>query len=233
MTREEARELLAAYALGALDPEERQAVEAHLQASEDLRRELAGFLETAAALGEAVPRVEPPPELRRSVLAVAARPDRRAREGWKPVLALAAGLVLVLAGLLVRAEQERQALRARLDQQEALLALLASPGARVAELRGPVRGEVRFVYDPSRGMGALVVHDLQDPGAGFVYQLWLIRGTQADNGGVFRPEPGRTVVLPVRADIGRYEVVAVTVERGPHGVARSQNQPVLVGRLRI
>ncbi len=233
MTREEARELLAAYALGALSKEEREAVEAHLQASVELRRELAEFVEAAAALGEAVRRAEPPPDLRERILEVARQPERKARPWGKSALALAAALVLVLGGLLLQARRELQALRARLDQQEELLALLASPGARVTDLEGRVRGQVRFVYDPARGIGALVVHDLQDPGAGFVYQLWLIRGGQADSGGVFRPQPGRTVVLPVRADIGRYEVVAVTVERGPHGVARSQNQPVLVGRLRI
>ncbi len=233
MTPEEARELLPAYALGALAEDERAEVEAHLERSEELRRELARFLETAAELADALPRAEPPPDLRRRVLEAALASPRPRRQWWQPALALAAGLVLALGGLALRLNQERQALRARLDQQEELLALLASPGARVADLQGAVRGQVRFVYDPGRGVGALVVHDLQDPGAGFVYQLWLIQGSQADNGGVFRPEPGRTVVLPVRTDLARYEVVAVTVERGPHGVARSQNQPVLVGRLRI
>lgn len=233
MTREEARELLAAYALGALTEEEREALEAHLQDSPDLRRELAEFLETTAALGEAFRRAEPPLDLRERILSATQESAPKAREWWRSALALAAALVVLLGGLLLQAQREKRALRVRLDQQEELLALLASPAARVTDLQGRVRGQVRFVYDPGRGMGALVVRDLQDPGAGFVYQLWLIRGGQADSGGVFRPHPGQTVVLPVRADIGRYEVVAVTVERGPHGVARSQNQPVLVGRLRI
>lgn len=233
MTREEARELLAAYALGALTEEEREALEVHLQDSPDLQRELAEFLETTAALGEAFRRAEPPLDLRDQVLAVTRRPAPKAKQWWRPALALAVGLVVVLAGLLFQSQTEQRALRARLDQQEELVALLASPQARATDLEGPVRGQVRFVYDPGRGMGALVVRDLQDPGAGFVYQLWLIRGGQADSGGVFRPHPGQTVVLPVRADLRRYEVVAVTVERGPHGVARSQNQPVLLGRLRI
>ena len=64
---------LAAYALGALDPEERRQVEDLLARSEEARRELAGMLDITAALASALPAAEPPPGLRARLLAEAER----------------------------------------------------------------------------------------------------------------------------------------------------------------
>lgn len=58
-----------AYSLNALSPEERAAYEAALAESEELRAEVAGFTDTAAVLGLAVPPVQPRPELRAELLA--------------------------------------------------------------------------------------------------------------------------------------------------------------------
>jgi len=58
-----------AYSLDALSPEERAAFEAALAESEELRAEVAGFTDTAAVLGSAVPPIQPRPELRAELLA--------------------------------------------------------------------------------------------------------------------------------------------------------------------
>jgi len=226
----EDRDLIAAYALDALSPEEREAAEALLARDPEARAELAHFLEVAAELGRAFPASEPPRELRERImgrLQPRARPEAR----WQVAFALAAAVAVVLGGLAYTLYARLVGLEVRLARQEQVLALLASPTARVATLTGRVPGSVRLVYDPQGNLGALVVRDLQDPGAGFVYQLWLVTGQRADSGGVFRPVPGQSLVLPIQADFRRYEIVAITVERGPLGVARTQNQPVLVGRL--
>ena len=98
-------ESLAAYALGALEVEERAEVEAHLEGCARCRRQLHTYTEAAAALGEGAPQVEPPPELRQRLLerAAALGPATRPRQRlprW-PLLAppsaaaVAAGVLLL------------------------------------------------------------------------------------------------------------------------------------------
>jgi putative transcriptional regulator len=63
-TRDDILELIPLYALGALDAGETAQVEDALLADPSLRAELDAHRDAAAALGEAVPRVEPSPALR-------------------------------------------------------------------------------------------------------------------------------------------------------------------------
>lgn len=72
MTHDEASSLLPAYALGAL--EDTAAIEAHLSACSVCAADLAGYLDTTAALGAAVEHVVPPSSLRARVLAHAPAP---------------------------------------------------------------------------------------------------------------------------------------------------------------
>lgn len=68
MTHEEYKEMLAEHALGTLDAKEATALEAHLATCDDCRRELAAWLDTAAALSYSAPRAEPPVALRSRLL---------------------------------------------------------------------------------------------------------------------------------------------------------------------
>jgi anti-sigma-K factor RskA len=61
--------LTGAYALNALNPDERTALERHALANEDSREEVRGLSETAALLAYGTPAVAPPPELKDSVMA--------------------------------------------------------------------------------------------------------------------------------------------------------------------
>lgn len=110
------RDLAAAYALGALSPEETRAFESYLATSAEARQEVAELRETAALLALSGPEAAPSPDLRARVLeAVSAsklrslpsvpatrQPGRR----LSPVLwgALAASL-LIAVGLGLRAER--------------------------------------------------------------------------------------------------------------------------------
>jgi len=231
---EQASELLAAFALHALDRDEAQAVSAHVQSCAECQRELGSLQRVTGQLGSAVRQVSPPPGLREAVLAgIQIRQDViQVRRGWTVGLAVAAALVLLtLAGLGVSLGRQLAAISTRLAAQEQVLALLAAPSARSVSLTGSVPAAVRFVYDPDRGRGALVVSDLQDPGREFVYQLWLIAGTQPESAGTFRPASGRPVVLPLVADFSRYQAVAISVERGPTGALQPTTTPVLLGKL--
>jgi anti-sigma-K factor RskA len=69
--------LLSAHALGALDPDEADEAERLIAVSQACRRAFEEALETATAIALATEPVEPPPELRRRILAAA----RRLRDG--------------------------------------------------------------------------------------------------------------------------------------------------------
>ncbi len=230
MTHDELRELIAAYTLDALTPGEVREVEAHLPMCEECRHDLRLMREVAGDLAAGVRMVQPPAALRARILDAIAFP-RRARPWTLGIAALAAALAVVLAGVSLSLNQRLTALTERLAAQEQVLALLASPSAKTAALSGSVQANVRFVYDPARRQGALVVSDLRDPGAEFVYQLWLVAGQEPQSVGVFRPVPGRPIIVPVAADFSRYQVVAISVERGPQGASRPTSPPILAASL--
>ena len=73
---------LAAYALGALDPEERRSIDAHLETCPSCRAELRSFAETTWEIAE-TQRREVPPGLRAAIVDRA----RRDGSGWAGRLA--------------------------------------------------------------------------------------------------------------------------------------------------
>jgi len=232
VTHEQVWELLPAFALHALDHDQAQDVAAHLASCDRCRHELAALLQITDELGTAVAQVAPPPGLRDAVLA-RIRPRRDVitlTRGWPVGLAAAAVVIVVLAALGTSLYRQLAVLSARLAAQEQVLSLLAAPSARSVALTGEVPATVRFVFDPERRQGALVVAELRDPGRESVYQLWLIAGTRPESAGVFRPTPGQPVVLPVAADFTRYQAVAVSVERAPAGASQPTATPILVGK---
>ena len=251
MTHDELRELLAAYALDALDSEDERAVEAHLATCPDCRRDVAALREAAASLATGVPAVEPPAALKTRIMRatelearveppapVTPLPAGRPRNWSLAMAALAAALAVVLGGLNLSLNRrvatltiQVNAFSERLTMQEQVLTLLASPSARTAALRGSVQARVRFVYDPLRRQGVLVVSDLPDPGAEFVYQLWLVTGQTPESAGVFRPVAGRSIIVPVQADFMRYQAIAISVERGPTGALAPSADPILLATL--
>ncbi len=233
MTHEEVQELLAGYALNALDPAEIPGLEAHLSGCAVCQRELAMLREVASVLAEGVASVEPPAALRSRILA-AVRPARgpRAVHPWAFGLAAVAAVLLVaLAGVGVTLNHRLAVLSERLASQERILVLLANPTARTVSLTGSVQARVRLFYEPERKSGALIVVDLDDPGRDFVYQVWLIAGQEPESAGVFRSTLGQPMIVPIAADFARYQIIAITRERGPIGVQRPTTQPILAGTL--
>jgi len=154
-------------------------------------------------------------------------------------LGVAAALALVLGGVTLGQSQRIRALLAhmailssRLAAQERVLALLTSPTSRTAILQGSVQANVRFVYDPAAGYGALVVADLRAPEPGAVYQLWLVGEEEPRSAGVFRPIAGQTIAVSVDADFRRHQGVAISIEQGPRGSAAGPTSaPVLSGKI--
>jgi anti-sigma-K factor RskA len=181
------------YAIDALDDDERVRFEHHLAGCEACQEEVAGFRATAARLGDAAAET-PPPALRDSVLAAAARTPQiggartpsGSRNLAKIVLAVAAALVVVMTGWL--------ALRPS-DPDAELIDQVASAGDSRTR---PIEGDGwagRLVWSDEVGQAVLVVDEMPDPPSGKVYETWVIDSLGARRSTTFRPnQDGRTVV---------------------------------------
>jgi hypothetical protein len=215
----EIREQLEAYALGALDDEERAAVEDHLAGCADCRRAAAEAAEAASALPLALAAASPldlPASLEDRVLA---RVDRdggvpRRRPWWRPRAALALA-TLVLAALFVGwnarlqdAQSQEKDLRARLARLQSLQPVVLE----VIDSRHTVK---RVLLPPddqpeSRAYGKVftrtdspdvvaMANRLPRPPAGQVYRLWVTSGGRTRPIGVMPLDKGGFALLVFEA----------------------------------
>lgn len=227
-----AHELTAAYALDALDPEERRAYEAHLETCSHCQQELASFWETTEALAVAASGPAPSAALRERVLAdVRAEPPRnvvslesRRRRAAPALAAVAAVAAVVALGIGLWATSlsgELDETRAALERERQAAAIVADAGSRTVDLAA---GSGRLVVGRD-GRAALVLPDLGPAPSGLTYQAWIIEGDNPISAGVFPGEEGLDVVL-VDGDVAEGEIVAVTVERA--GGAEKPTLPPIV-----
>jgi anti-sigma-K factor RskA len=232
MERTEIHDLSAAYALDALDADERRAFEEHLARCEDCRAAVASFQEAAAELAYDADAPPPPPPLRERILAEAARerpnvvPLRRRR--WAlPVAATVAAAAAVTAialgiwavDLSRQLDDERAASRSSQEVAE----LLADPTARQIALDG---ADGVLVVDDETGNGWLVVRGLDEAPAEKTYEAWVIEDDRARAAGLFAGGGAPTVVA-LAEPVPEGAVVAVTLER-EGGVEQSTQDPVFV-----
>jgi anti-sigma-K factor RskA len=246
---ESPRDLAAAYALGALAPDEARRFEAFLAGSPEAQREVAEYREVAALLalgGEAAPS----PDLRQRVLdrvaaakGVALGPTR----GRGPALlwvALAATLIAVAGlGLNLRAAQgELRDLRdllsdtqGRLAAREATLNAIFEPGVQMYQLTASGNPEpgMQLFYDRQRER--VIIHGFRLPQVpeNSAYQLWFIRDGKPVPSVTFKPEAdghARVEQIPVPTG-GDVSAAAVTVE--PESGSTQPTMPIfLVGPLK-
>jgi anti-sigma-K factor RskA len=229
-------ELTAAYALDALDPEERRDFEAHLRDCERCRDELASFSSVTEALAVGASGPSPAPELRERLLAAARaepqvvvpfeRPARRVLPVVATGLAAVAAVAALAVGLwAVKLSGDLDDARSALEQQREVASVLADPEA---ETVGLAAGEGRLVVD-SDGRAVLVVDGLGQAPAGKTYEIWIIEGESAPvPAGLF---PGReeTDHVFVEEAVDEGAVVAVTVEDAG-GVDAPSTEPVVASQ---
>ncbi len=229
-------ELLDAYALGTLGPEDRARLEAHLAAGcDECEAELRAIADSAWMLAAAVTAEAVPELLRERILAaVDASPPvdaARARPVRKPLrwvlVAVAAGFVGFVAGLwqgqfgLRRAEDAWRAreavLVADLDEREALLAVLLDPTAAcvpfAATANTPAGLEGRAVIDAPRN-SAVITLSVGSLGDDQDYELWAIRDGAPVSLGVMPRSGADTahVLLQNLSDGGEPSALAVSLE---------------------
>jgi anti-sigma-K factor RskA len=160
MNHQEARELLALAALGALSADDEKGVEAHIAWCADCRKELAELRDVAAGVGASIPSTPMDPERKQRVLArlqrriahskempsMGSRVPPKMRPSGMPWLAAAAAVLIAIAGgwflgrageqrntaqQLARADSVLQESAARLAEQKATLDALTGPGVKV------------------------------------------------------------------------------------------------------
>ena len=211
-------ELTAAYALDALDDEERRAYEEHLPGCETCRDELASFWEVTAALALETTGPKPRPELRDRILAsVQAEPQKvvplRRRYAF-PATRVAAAAAAVAAVVAIALGAWAASLHGRLgDANDRLaversnLSLVSDPTARQVAF---ATGEGRLVVGAG-GRAVMIVDGLTRAPAGKTYELWVIHGTTPTRAGEFAG--GDRSVVSVDGTVGKDAVVAVTLER--------------------
>lgn len=231
MIEQHADNLIDAYALGALEPDEVAWVETHLEGCprcQELARAARGL---AATLLFDVPLVEPPAALRQRVLArvhqearqshpqAGATVDESATDGSPDGMApdvtdgrRRGGLHRLLRGLL--GEEPG----ATTDAAAARLAeLLSAPDCRVWTVAGTADApgaNARLVGVPDERDAVLVASGLQPLPPDRAYQVWFLRGGQPTPNAVFhvaRGGHGRQVVH-APGHLSDFEVVAVTPE---------------------
>lgn len=229
--------LLGAYALDAVDADERRLVEEHLSRCPRCRAEVADHLEVAGSLssGGAPPaavwdriaadiaggppaRVTPldrarPP--RPPIVAGAGRPSRPL------VLGAAAAVVVLLVAIggltIARQQQEIDDLARAVDQQVTAVQTgrLVAPDDETT-VGALVAGE----------QGYLLAGDLAALEPGWTYQLWAIADGQVRSLGVLGPEPSFET-FEVDGDV---TTLAITREQVP-GAAQPTSDPLVVGEL--
>jgi len=196
-------ELLAARALGGLEPEDDAALLAGMAAHgdcEECRRLETGFEETAALLAFTLDPVPVREELADRVLervrgagrARGRQPRRRAA-----LVVVAAALVVVIAGVATLRPRTQPIVGATSAQQ-------------VRRFQGGA-GALTMLYEPGQP-GALVWgEDLPAPGAGKTYEIWMITGSTPVSAGCASPTNGELSAF-TDADVSRSDLMAVTLE---------------------
>jgi anti-sigma-K factor RskA len=210
---------VAAYALGALEPDEAEAFRRHLADCPECRQELAGFEQVTEALPPASARYEVPRALRKRVMSevratpksAAAGPPARLAWASRPLLAWSGALAAVLVAVIVAVA----------------LSSGGSSGARVIQA-STGNAELRV----TGAHGDLVVHRLPELPAGRTYEMWVQRGSAppVPTGTLFGVTSSGTAAVGVPGSLDGVSAVMVTQE--PSGGSPAPTAaPLIVARL--
>lgn len=257
MSDDEFSELLGAYALDAVDDDEREAIERHLVDCPRCRAEVAEHREVAAYLSQsgapapdgiwdriAAELAPPAPPMRLSVL-----PHEPAEPAPAPASEAAGGSVTPIDRRTSTGRRPSRPMLAVLAIAASIIAILgvvvvtqngrvdgpqtleerASAAVTDSKLKVDLSGDVGSARAvvTPDGQGYLIMDGVEAPADGDVYQLWGKVDDTVLSLGTF----GDAAVVPFSVDptrIGDIELFAVTQERGP-GVVASTETPILAG----
>lgn len=254
MTCEEFEEIRDLYALGALLPGEAEAAEEHLAGCPTCTQKAAESWSVVQLLREAVPQVEPSPEVKRGILAQTStsRPEpeplvaRFARAWpslrWATAAAMPLVMVAWLAGQLLETQRQLESSQKTLQttwetSQTAtqVLARAVTGGGKMVALQGTEGAPTatgRLYYMPGDPQAVLVVSGLPPLPEGQVYQFWLHVGDQQLSGGAFQVEPDGRGILVVNSSEPLYKYQDCILTNEPQGGSTApQGRRYLWGRV--
>jgi anti-sigma-K factor RskA len=221
--------LAGAYALDALDDDEREVFEQHLQTCAACSQEVRGLRAAAAELSH-LNAVTPPPQLRAAVLGAVAqsRPlpplidgrqgggnvrqlrRTRAQALWQGVAAACA--LIAIAVSTWGYSQHRQAQRAINARASVVQSLLNAPDVR-ATTTAMKQGQGTLIYSRSEHRLVLIGRGMPVLPANQTYQLWMMTKTgEPISGGVFRPDQAGNVEVPASGNLDSVDRMGVSVE---------------------
>ncbi len=251
---DEVAELLAAYALNAVDPAERVLVEAHLEDCPRCLGELRDHAGVASLLGnsgaDAPPGVwdriastiegtvppmrllfDGPADRDGRVVPITAARSQRGRRVWSAAAAAAAVAVIALLGVeVVRQDDRIGTLQSALSDEGLMRAAnvaLDDPDAVTAKLSSTDGGLHATAVLLPDGTGYLLAEDMPGLARGRTYQLWGQTTAGLVSLGLLGADPNEVVAFHAGAPV---TALAVTDEEAP-GVAQSVNPPVVSGGL--
>ncbi|MBJ7598689.1 MAG: hypothetical protein DLM67_12775 [Candidatus Nephthysia bennettiae] len=246
---EELENSLAAFVLGAIDPEEQDRLEAHLEACAGCRELAARLAPAASALPLAPEPISPPGRLEERVLAAAAAAARgttapqvpRTRRfllpapphvrfrfpGLRAGLAAAAVLLFAAGAAVGFSVDHWGPLRPSAQPSRSEVQRYQLAGS------GPMAGvQANAIYLRRDSLTLVDFKYLPAPGKDQIYELWLIR----DDGkplpaGVFAPESDGSKVVLVDRNLKGIKALTVTVEPAPNGSLTPSQTPRLSGAI--
>lgn len=239
----------AAYALGALEDDERAAVEAHAAGCPACGRELRELREVAAQLALGLPQREPHPELGARIIARARRERlgavgverRQTRIPWLSLGTLAAALAALIWGALLQAQLS--ATQRQLDDTSGQLERLRGAYSTVVEVlassdtreraleprEGAPRARGKVWIDQATGRGMMMARDLPPLPEGQTYQVWLVNAQGRVSGGFLRPYDAGIYYLVLQAPDPLTNYRSLGVTREPAGGSPGPTGPRIVG----
>jgi len=222
--RDEPHDLVAAYALDAVDDVERRRFEKHLATCASCRNELEHLRDAAASLS--VPSSTAPPAHLRDEILRAVATDAETREATRPVsrpsrrlfLTGAAATVVGVGGVgLWRNRRDEQPVTAQdiLDDETSQKSRTTYAGSTVTVARN------------SKGQGAIRFEPALAPATGHAYTMWT--GSTPNhmvNSGQFDRD-GRQSTMLLNADMREVRIVAATLEKAGTTPRQPTSDPVL------
>jgi len=238
---EEIERSVAAYVLGALEPGEVEALDAHLSACADCRAVAARLARVVAVIPAANEVVAPPARLRARILAAAAGAQRaesssssRIRRLPRPpafhlrwrapswaVAALVASVVAFALGTGIGLQIGRTPTAPSGSTQYVMSGTgrLSTATARVFSLH-----QEAVIFVDFKG--------LPQPSPGRVYEVWIIPPSGAPlAAGTFVPDADGSKVLVLGRTFTGQVVMAVTAEPGPAGSLAPTEEPSMQGKV--
>ncbi|MGA3216518.1 MAG: anti-sigma factor [Acidimicrobiales bacterium] len=233
MTHDEIEELLGAYALDAIDDDERREVDDHLLTCPRCRAELAAHREVAALLGNSVSDapVPAPDELWDRIsaslqdeppaLSSFHRPLRRRLALLVPLGALAAALIVVVGLLAAKVGNLDQRVH-NLGVQASVSSVLSNPSHETVELTSATHPAWQATVILVHGAGYLINPSMPRLGPSQTFQLWALSRGKVVSLGVLGSHPS---AAPIRVEA---PMTALMITAEPLGGTPTPTTPVLV-----